>query len=315
MSGKLQPRRREQIIPPFTAVFWGHQNQSTAYRCFRFLLSLLIVPVLLSACSVIAPPQVTAILPTRSTTPTVTATIVWFPPTHTPTPFPTSAPRQATPEQRPALGEVVLRDTFDSKAGWSTGQFAGGIASYSRSRLDVVAQGAVGASLVSLRSGAIPTDAYIEISATPSLCRGKDSYGLVFRAEGEMSHYRLIITCEGQLRVERWRPAEAGVVQDWTPSGQVPSGAPVALRLGIWMFRDEMRVFINDIYQFSARDPLLQGVQLGVFVRASAADAVSVSFSDLVVRRLENYIPSPVPSPTLFVIPTATRAPTFTPAP
>jgi hypothetical protein len=278
-------------------------------------LGILIV-LLLSACSMLPTLQVvTPFLPTRSPIPTAAATIQWFPPTNTPTPFPTPAPRQPTAEQRLALGEVVLRDTFESRSGWLVGQYNGGAAAYGKQRLDVVTQPTLGASVVVLRSGAVPIDFYFEMNTSPSLCRGKDSYGLIFRAEGEMSHYRLLITCEGQVRVERWRPAEVGVVQDWTPSGQVPAGAPITLRLGVWMFRDEMRIFINDIYQFSARDPLLQGAQIGVFVRAAAASAVSVSFSDLVVRRLESYVPSPVPSATVYTAPTATRAPTFTPVP
>ncbi len=276
----------------------------------------LLLFLLLAACGVLPTAQPTApILASRAPTLTPSATIVWFPPSATPTLFPTPAPRQPTAEQRPALGEVILKDNFDTASGWLVGAYNGGSAAYGRQRLDVVTQPVIGASLVVLNGGALPADYYLELTASPSLCRGKDSYGVVFRAEGEITHYRLILTCDSLLRIERWRPAEAGVVQDWIPSGQVPSGAPVSLRLGIWLFRDEMRIFVNDIYQFSARDPLLQGARFGVFVRAAAASAVSVSFSDLLIRRLESYIPSPVPSPTIYTVPSATRAPTFTPAP
>lgn len=281
----------------------------------RHSASLVLLLLLLTACSALNPPQVTPFIPTRSPTPQPSATIQWFPPTATPTAFPTAAPRQPTPDQRPSLGEVILRDSFNQPAGWLTGQFASGTVTAGKGRLDLVTQATAGVSLVSLRSGALPADYYLELTASPSLCRGKDSYGLIFRAEGEVSYYRLFITCEGQLRVERWRPGEVGVVQDWTPSGQVPSGAPASLRIGLWLFRDEMRIFINDIYQFSARDPLLSGSQVGVFARAASASPVSVSFADLTVRAISGYLPSPVPSPTVFTIPTATRAPTFTPAP
>lgn len=282
---------------------------------FWSLLTLSLLVLLLSACSALNPPQVTPFIPTRSPTPQPSATIQWFPPTNTPTAFPTAIPRLPTPDQRPALGEIILRDAFDQPTGWLTGQFAAGTITLGKGRLDLVTQPTAGVSLVSLRSGALPADLYLEITAAVSLCRGKDSYGLIFRAEGEVSYYRLFITCDGQLRVERWRPAEVGVVQDWTPSGQVPAGAPVSLRIGVWLFRDEMRIFVNEVLQFSARDPLLSGSQVGVFARPASANPVSVSFSDLTVRAISGYLPSPVPSPTVFTIPTATRAPTFTPAP
>lgn len=240
---------------------------------------------------------------------------MWFPPTATPTPFSTPTPRLPTPDQRPALGEVVLSDRFDTPGAWPVGVYNGGTAAYGGQSLDVVTQPLAGASLVLLRSGGLPTDFYLELTARTSLCRARDSYGLILRAEGEQQHYRLLLNCEGQLRVERWRPSEVGVLQDWTPSGQVPAGAPVSSRLGVWMFRDEMRVFVNDIFQFSTRDALVNGARVGVFARSAAASAVSVSFSNLQVRRLEGYVPSPVPSPTVYVVPSATRAPTFTPTP
>ena len=187
-----------------------------------------LIGLLLSACSILPTPQaVTPIMPTRSPTSTAAATIQWFPPTHTPTPFPTPLPRQPTAEQRLGMGEVVLRDTFESRSGWLVGQYNGGTAAYSRQRLDVVTQPALGASVVVLRSGTIPTDFYFEMSVSPSLCRGKDSYGLIFRAEGELSHYRLFITCEGQVRVERSRNS---YFTREVPMGPTIAATPYCLR-------------------------------------------------------------------------------------
>ena len=60
-------------------------------RGMRAALGILTV-LLLSACSVLPTPQaITPFIPTRSPTPTTAATIQWFPPTNTPTPFPTGA--------------------------------------------------------------------------------------------------------------------------------------------------------------------------------------------------------------------------------
>ena len=115
------------------------------------------------------------------------------------------------------------------------------------------------------------------------------------------------------MRVERWRLSEAAVMQNWTPSGQIQGGAPSEVRLGLWLVRDEMRFFINDVFQFATHDPLLTGAQIGVFAHSTGLNALSVSFSALTVRRIASYVPSPVPSPTVYVTPTRARAPTLTP--
>jgi hypothetical protein len=48
-----------------------------------------------------------------------------------------------------------------------------------------------------------------------------------------------------------------------------------------------MRFFINDQYQFSVSDPLFPSGAIGVFVRSAGETAVTVSFSDLDVYRIE----------------------------
>jgi hypothetical protein len=248
---------------------------------------------------------------TATFTPTSTATIVWFPPTKTPTPQPTPAQAaQPTAEPRPGLGSVVLEDNFATNSGWLTGTLEGGTAEIGNHALSlVIPEDAV--TLISQRSGAVPDDYYLEITVTANLCRGKDAYGLLFRSDGGLSAYRWIITCDGQMRLERWRPAEAAVVHDWSYLGE--GGAPLSLRLGLWLFRDEMRFFVNGTYLFSVHDSLLTGSHIGVFAKSTGQNALSVSFSNLVLRSITGYVPSPIPSPTVYVTLTNTRAPTWTP--
>jgi hypothetical protein len=244
--------------------------------------------------------------PTITISPTVT--IQWFPPTVTPTPGPQVPLQAPTPNQRPSVGDVVLTDTFSDSAGWQTYETSGGSATIAAGRLTLAAPD-FSANMVSLRRDPIPQDFYLEITAATSLCRGKDSYGLVFRSDGAVSQYRLIVSCDGNLRVERWRPNEAAAVQDWTPSGQVPTSGPSSLRLGLWMVGSEMRVFVDSVFQFVVRDPLLDGLQVGVFLRSTGANAATVSFSNLVVRKITGYVPSLVPSPTPIITIYPTHAP------
>jgi hypothetical protein len=266
----------------------------------------------LTGCSILPTPEIfPSVTPTLTITPT--RTIQWFPSTATPTP---GLPRQVmspTPEQRQGLGEIVLQDAFSDATLWQTYESNSGTAGVSRGNLTLVAPEKVAANLVSLRRGVIPADFYMEINSSTGLCRGKDSYGLVFRSDGGAAQYRLIVSCDGFLRIERWRTAEIAVDQDWTPSTQIPQGGPQSLRLGVWMVGSEMRIFVNGAFQFAVRDPVLNGQQVGVFLRSTGANAASVSFSNLEVRAITNYQPSPVPSPTVYVSPTLTRMPTNKP--
>jgi hypothetical protein len=288
-------------------------------RSVRREISLLIALLcaFLSACSGlpgITPEPTDTATPTATLTPIPSATIVWFPPTRTPTsqPVPPAVLAQPTPEPRPNLGNVVLQDSFIDKTGWQSGVLGGGTADYGNNSLNLVIPDAA-ATLISLHRAALPQgDYYLEITITANLCRGKDAYGLIFRSDGGTSSgYRWIFTCDGNMRVERWRPAEAAVVQDWIYFGE--GGAPLVIRLGLWLYHDEMRFFVNDTYLFSARDPLLTGSQIGVFTKSTGQNALSVSFSNLVVRSISGYVPTPIPSPTVYLTLTNTHAPTWTP--
>jgi hypothetical protein len=250
---------------------------------------------------------------TRTPTITLTRTIQWFPSTVTPTPNVQRTVLAPTADQRPALAEVVLRDNFSEGGAWQTFETAIGTIKVSKGSLTLtVPEG--NSNLASLRRGALPEDFYLEITSSTSLCLGKDSYGIAFRSDGGVSQYRLLVSCDGFLRVERWRSSEAAVIQDWTPSGQIPRSGPQVLRLGVWMAGSEMRFFVDNVFQFSTRDPLLAGAQIGVFLRATGANAVTVNFSDLVVRSVQGFVPTPIPSPTPVITIPATRAPTLTPS-
>jgi hypothetical protein len=85
------------------------------------------------------------------------------------------------------------------------------------------------------------------------------------------------------------------------------------VRLGVWALGGELRIFANDIFQFSIRDPLWKSGRVGIFARAAGDTPLTVSFSNLQVQALDaSRIPTPVPSPTITVPPTATRRPTAT---
>jgi hypothetical protein len=222
----------------------------------------------------------TPIIPTE--TPLPTATRVWFPPSATPTPraLSTQAP---TPEMRPGLGDILLEDDFSDPSLWNTAASDKASAIVSNNRLTLAVQS--GVSMLSLRQDFFPDNYYAEITARPSLCRGDDNYGVLVRASAA-SFYRFVLTCNGTIRAERVLNGTRIILQQPLPSADVPPGAPGEVRIGIWAFDRDIRIFLNGRYQFSISEPTLPGGTIGVFVRSAGNTAVVVSFSDLVVQEV-----------------------------
>ena len=236
-----------------------------------------------AACIPLEPltPLPTDTLPPSTQTPT--ATIVWFPPTPTITPLPTStilAPTtQATQASR---GELLFEDQFSEAKRWTTGRTGSGTITLENNEL-TLAVSRPGGYLSSLRSGTKLSDYYAEITASPTLCRGSDEYGLLLRTSSSGNFYRYSLTCDGQVRLDKLYQGKASSPQGLTLSGQVPRGSPSRSKLGIRTSGKDLNFYINDEFQFSVSDPSLISGGLGVFVRSNGDNPVTVNFSDLKV--------------------------------
>ena len=253
-----------------------------------WLVPALIIVLALSGCSGFMEIEPFEPLPTSTPEPTLTptATIVWFPPTRTPTPLPT---REIipTPEMLTGLGNVILEDPMNRAGSWQLTQSDLGRVLMGKNELAIAMAGSAG-TLFSYRDEPAVDNFYMEVTTSTSLCRGADAYGLLFRSSGPDNTYRYAVSCDGQLRVERVVNYQGMTLQDWTPSGQVPIGAPVELRLGVWANDKEIRLFVNGAYQFTIIDPALKSGSVGVFARATGSNAVTVTFRDLVIYSLKN---------------------------
>ena len=247
------------------------------------------------------------LIPTDTPSPTLTdtATTVWFPSTDTPTSMPTQVV-QPTADEKPAVEEELLADDFTDPTQWSTGLTAAGSVAFGDKELTLAVSQPKGA-LLSLRKAPLLGNFYLEITVDLSLCKGGDAYGLLLRANSTVDYYRYAISCTGQLRLERLKNSQLVILQDWTPVGQIPAGSPLLLRLGVWAAGSEMRFFINGEYQFTIRDPVFTGGNLGVFARSASDTPVTVSFSDLHVYAL-GALPTPLPSPTVTPVVSPTPA-------
>jgi hypothetical protein len=236
---------------------------------------------LINACSVQPEPVIlstdTPVPPSKTPTPT----IVWFPPTPTHTPYPTPV-LLPTEDMRPGLGELLYEDKFDQPDAWSLGTTDNGSVALGVNEL-TIAIGAEDTYLYSVRGEWNLTDFYLELTASPSMCRDLDEYGLLLRVSPAMDTYRFSLSCNGQVRLDRIYRGQASSPQPWLLSGAVPPGAPSTARLGVWAVANELRFFVNDRYQFTVRDPMLPSGGVGVFARSTDNWPVTVNFSNLQV--------------------------------
>jgi hypothetical protein len=270
-----------------------------ARRNFTLLPLLIACGMVLAACSgpVLAPTQT----PTPAASPTPTDTIVWFPPTPTPTQLPSQAPAP-TRDNRPGLGELLFSDSFDQPALWNTASSAQASATVTRNRLVLSITEPGPLSIASLRSQPAVGDFYAEATVDISLCSGADQYGMLFRASGSRDYYRFVLNCSGQERLERLSKGITYPLLGWLKSNDVPQGAPAQIKLGVWAVGREIRLFLNDNFQFSLVDPVFPSGGLGFFAYAGGKSPVTVSFSDLSVYSVS------------YVLPTASPVPSWTPA-
>jgi hypothetical protein len=179
---------------------------------------------------------------------------------------------------------VIFQDDFSDPQAWLLSTTQKGSVALGVSELTIaIAEKNEKAYLVSTRQEPAFSDFYMEITASPSLCRGKDEYGVLLRVASLADYYRFSLSCDGSVRMDRIYHGQASSPQTWLLSGAVPPGAPSSSRLGVWAVGPEMRFFVNDEYQFTVKDPLLSSGLLGVFARSASDMAVTVNFSELVV--------------------------------
>jgi len=269
--------------------------------------------VLLALCGLMlagcAGPVLTPTLtPTATVSPTPTATVIWFPPTSTPTDPPVQQP-SATVDDHPGMGDLLFSDSFDDPAFWNTAGSADASAILANNRLVLSITQPGPLSIASRRDQPSAGDFYAEATANLSLCSGIDQYGMLFRAGDSADYYRFALTCNGQERLDRVRAGVTYPLVNWLSSNDVPLAAPAQIKLGVWAVGGEIRLFLNDNYQFSMSDPVFSSGGFGFFAYASGMSPVTISFSGLSVYSVSYILPTPSPVPSLTPHPTDTRQP------
>jgi hypothetical protein len=248
--------------------------------------------LLLSACLPLTPlPPTETPTPTQTTIPT--PTIVWFPPSATPTQTAFATPTPI-PDMKPGIGARIFSDNFSDELNWDTAVSDQASAIISRNRLSLAVQPNI--YIASLRRGSTLKDFYAELTARPSLCRGDDNYGLIVRAIGTY-FYRFVLSCNRMVYVERINSGVKLIIFEPALSGDAPAGAPGEVKIGLWASGHEMRLFLNDRFQFSVVDKSFPNGALGLFARSAGDTPMSVTFSDLTVYDVNYIPPTRTPSP------------------
>jgi hypothetical protein len=239
---------------------------------------------------------------------TPSPTIVWFPPTSTWTPFPTPL-ITPTIESRPGLGDQTFSDNFSDPKDWPGSKPAseGSNSIIVNGNLLTLAVNQPPAVLSSLRNDLQLTGFYARVNISVNRCADNDTYGMLFRAAGSQNAYRYVLACNGKLRAERLQAGRVVIMQDWLASGDVPSGAPAQVQLGVWAAGVELRFFLNGRFQFRVIDPVFHNGTLGLFINAGSPVGMNIGFSDLAVYAV-SYV-SPTPTATPRKTPTPSRTP------
>jgi hypothetical protein len=256
-------------------------------------------------------------LPTATITPTVVSptvtqtsepseTPVWFPATATRTPPQPRASSTPVPDFRPVGSEIIWQETFASGENWDLLSLSDRSAEVGGQALTLALKNYRG-SLYSFTRTTMPNDYYLTLTIAPSLCRGQDQYGIVFRSQTTQDFYRLNFLCDGTFRLELVRGDSVVRLAEVMNSPQLFAGPTATIQLSVWVHEEGIKVYINDVLQIEYYRLQWFAGGFGVFARSTGENSLTVSFSNLVVRESASMPPTPVPTDAPTPMPTRTR--------
>jgi hypothetical protein len=282
-----------EIIPFHLQIHLSIANKKASTA--RVVVSCLLVA--LPCCACIAGPLTPIPTPLlASTEPRATATFTFptLPPTSTLAPLQSPTPTANLPA---ALDGIIFEDDFNGNRGWELFQTDAGAVSLLMDRLAIAIR-IPDKLLFTYNSEIRLTDFYLNIEARSDLCSSGDEYGVLFRLNDALEHYRFVLGCEGGARVTRVLSTEARTLIAPTETDLLIRGPMAINRLSIWAFGDTFRFYINDVEIFSLRDPALPEGRLGLFAQSGESQQLTITFDNLVIQAL-----SPKPLPTLIPTP------------
>ena len=261
------------------------QKNKSLTVCLGIYLAVI---MLLSACSGFNTAYTPEPSPTATQTLEPTATIDWFPRTPTPSPSPFYTPTAVVlqPDRPEGIGDVLIQDDFSDTSLWSTGSSPAGNIVYGNRSLSLAVAGDK-STLTSTSQHSLPSNFFLEVTVNVALCTPGDQYSLLFWWTPEGAAHKLLLSCEGSLRMERLTGNGGQVLQDWEAASRMMPGSPATHKIGILAEGGEVSIYVNDRYQFGVRTQPDYTGGLGVQARAGGETALTIAFSDLVIYDID----------------------------
>jgi len=248
----------------------------------------------------------TVVSPTATPFPEPSETPVWFPATATRTPPSPRGTSTPTPDLRPVTNGIVWQDLFLFGDNWELVSSSDRSAQVGGQALTLALKNYRG-SLYSFTHAILTNNYYLTLTIAPSLCRGQDQYGVVFRSQTPQEFYRLNFLCDGTLRLELVRGDSVVRLAETMNSPQLFAGPTASIQLALWVHDEGVKVYVNDVLQLEYYRLQWFTGGFGVFVRSTGEYSLTVSSSNLVVRESAAMPPPPVPTEAPTPVPTRTR--------
>jgi hypothetical protein len=129
-------------------------------------------------------------------------------------------------------------------------------------------------------------NSYIELTANSGTCKGKDSYGIIFRVpvfKDPSQGYLYEVTCDGYYRLWKWdgKAGDKGMATtlvSWAQSDLLKTGANQSNRLGVMVKDNTYTLYMNGVKLASASDSAFGAGFFGVFVHSAETPDYTVDF-------------------------------------
>lgn len=127
-------------------------------------------------------------------------------------------------------------------------------------------------------------NAYLEAKFDLEACSGKDSYGLVFRAEDYTDGYAYYFSasCDGHYSLRRWDNTGSILILDNIKHDAINAGSDKSNTLGIWSKESRFRLYINGQFLEELNDASLPDEgHFGLFINARETPGFSFGMDEI----------------------------------
>jgi hypothetical protein len=210
-----------------------------------------------------SPGELPTVTPTGSPLPSATPTV---------TPTITQTPSFTPPAEDPrlTLGSPSYRTDFPDATNWYLYNDSNHAFAVVDHKFVMTAKNANSYDAWTLTAWKL-TDYYLEMTAVPDTCTGRDRYGLVVaQSPSDNPSYLLKISCDGSYTFGYFDLTEADVkfhyLKDWTKSSYILAGAGQTNRVGFMVEGTHLSLYANGHLLTDWNEPAFGQGRFGLFV-------------------------------------------------